>query len=123
MQAVFHDQRYLGLYDGHSAAAVKRMKGLDDDTNFFDHAGPLELSAHDFQMNLAANVISREGVTGAQNLIRKNFDVAKEVRKAIDKSGATMPEKLPLAKEPIQAVQKRIRSAQKKLPKNSPNAS
>jgi DNA-damage-inducible protein D len=56
LQRVFHDARYLGLYEM-SAQDVKLRKGLPPGENIFDHAGPLELSANEFQMNLAANVI------------------------------------------------------------------
>jgi DNA-damage-inducible protein D len=122
MFGVFHDQRYQGLYNM-SGADVKRSKGLGEKDNFFDHAGPLELSAHDFQMNLAADVIDREKVRGEQAAIRKNRAVGAEVREAIRKSGATMPEALPLAAEPIAAVRKRLgKPKQKKLPSSSTSA-
>lgn len=51
MQAIFHDARYLGLYNM-SARDVKAKKGLGAKGNLFDRAGPLELSANEFQMNL-----------------------------------------------------------------------
>jgi DNA-damage-inducible protein D len=117
MYGVFHDQRYQGLYNM-SSADVKRLKGLAEKDNFFDHAGPLELSAHDFQMNLAADVIDRENVRGEQAVIRKNRAVGAEVRAAIKNSGGTMPEALPLAPEPIAAVRKRL---QKSKPGKLPN--
>lgn len=114
MQALFHDARYVGLY-GMRSADVKRKKGLSDKDNLFDFAGPLELSANDFQMNLAADVIKRDNVKGEQRAIRVNEDVGKRVRKAIQDSGATMPESLPL-EEAISAVRKRMTKTDKPKP-------
>lgn len=54
-------------------------------------AMPLELCAHEFQMNLAANIIEKEDVHGEQNAIAKNLEVAQKVRKAIKDSGGTLP--------------------------------
>lgn len=115
-QPLFHDARYQGLY-GMSARDVKRQKGLADKENIFDHVGPLELSANEFQMNLAAEVITREGVKGEARVIQKNKEIGRHVRKTMVDSRATMPENLPLA-EPIKNVRKRVQ-AQRKLPKIS----
>lgn len=115
LQGVFHDARYRGLY-GMTAKQVQAKKGLSPKEQLFDRAGPLELSANDFQMNLAAEVIGREKIKGQQPVIKKNEDVAKRVRAAISDSGGTMPENLPLD-SPISEVRKRIR-AQKKIATN-----
>lgn len=114
LQGVFHDQRYVGLY-GMSARDAKRKKGLSDADNLFDRAGPLELSANEFQMNLAADVIKREAISGEQQVIQKNLAVAKRVRRTMEESRATLPEDLPLETESIAVVKKRI-AKQTKLP-------
>ncbi len=112
MQGVFHDAGSRGLY-GLSRADVKRSKGLRETDNLYDHADALELSANDFQMNLAADVISREGIKREQAAIERNLSVGREVRLAMQNSGARLPEILPLAPEPIKAVQKRVSLAHK----------
>jgi DNA-damage-inducible protein D len=122
-QGIFHDQRWLGLY-GKSAADVKVDKGLKPDDNLFDRAGPLELSANEFQMNLAAEVISREGIKSEIGAINRNLTVAKDVRRVMEKAGSVTPEKLALEPEPISTVKKRLaapKSAAKKpkIPKPS----
>ena len=114
MQGVFHDARFRGLY-GMSTAQVKLGKGLKASDNLFDHAGPLELSANDFQMNLAADVIEQKKIRGEQAAINTNLSAAKEVRRAIIDSGATLPEDLPLA-EPIANVRKRLSPPRAKKP-------
>lgn len=113
-QALFHDARYQGLY-GMSAKKVKEKKGLKPNDNPFDRAGPLELSANEFQMNMAADVIKKEGVTGEYKVIEKNRELAKDVRAVMQKQGVTLPENLQL-EEPIKEVKKRV-ILQKKLTK------
>jgi DNA-damage-inducible protein D len=117
MQPVFHDARYQGLY-GASMQEVKRIKDIPDGDNLLDRAGPLELSAHDFQMNLAAEVISREVVRGERRAIDTNRAVAARVRSVIEDSGSPLPEALAI-EAPIKVVEKRVRAIRKTLPKPS----
>jgi DNA-damage-inducible protein D len=63
---------------------------------------------HDLQMELAADVIAKDGIRGEQRVIMKNKEIATNVRESVRKSGATMPENLP-AEEPIKVVQKRLK--------------
>lgn len=114
-QPLFHDARYQGLY-GMSGRDVKAKKGLAAKDNAFDFAGPLELSANEFQMNMAADVIKKENIRGEHNVIRKNKTIAEDVRKVMHQSGATMPENLPI-EEPIKEVQKRVKAQKKIQPK------
>lgn len=107
MQGIFHDQRWIGLY-AKSAAEVKVAKGLGPDANLFDRAGPLELSANEFQMNLAAEVIAKEGIKSESAAIARNLAVAKDVRGVMTKAGSPMLESLPLEKDTIKDVKKRL---------------
>ena len=116
-QAIFHDQRWVGLYNA-SAQQIKMRKGLKPKDNLFDRAGAMELSAHDFQMNLAAEILRKDGIRGEQNAIRKNLEVAQEVRKTILQSGGTPPESLPLLEDDIATVRKRVTGRRtKSIPK------
>jgi DNA-damage-inducible protein D len=122
-QGIFHEQRYRGLY-GASSAQVKTSKGLKANENLFDRAGPLELSAHDFQMNLAASALVNENVRGEQAAFDKNLQVAKDVRRTIQQSGGTLPEYLPLAQDDIREVRKRVTGKKTRaLPKPKPSTS
>ncbi len=114
MQAVFHDARYRGLY-GAPLRALRQKKGIPETENVLDRAGPLELSANDFQMNLAAEVITREGIRGEQRAIETNETVGARVRKVIEESGAPLPEDLPV-EPPINEIESRIKTGDK-LPK------
>jgi DNA-damage-inducible protein D len=117
-QAFFHDARYQGLYDM-SGRELKSFKGIDHKENIFDRMGALELSANDFQMNLAAETIKDEDVKGEVKAIAKNKAIAQRVRRTMLDSGSAPPERLPSA-EPIKQVARRLK-AQKKITKN-PNA-
>jgi DNA-damage-inducible protein D len=114
MQPVFHDARYRGLY-GAPLRTVRQKKGLPEAENLLDRAGPLELSANDFQMNLAAEVITREGVRGEQRAIDINETVGTRVRKVIEESGSPLPEDLPV-EPPIKEIETRVKAGNK-LPK------
>lgn len=117
MQGLFHDQRYQGLY-GMSLKDLKGFRGLRDKDQLLDRAGLLELSMHDFQMNLAADVISNDQVKSEQRAIQTNLDVARKVRKTVIQSKGTIPEHLAL-EPPIKEVQKRVQE-QKQLPTSDP---
>ena len=115
-QPFFHDARYRGLY-GAPLKDVRAKKGLGAKENLMDRAGPLELSANDFQMNLAAQVIVREGITSEPQAILRNEAVAARVRQVIEESGSPLPEDLPV-EPPIKEIEARVNN-RKKLPKPS----
>ncbi len=115
-QALFHDSRYQGLY-GMSAQDVKNTKGVGQKENLFDRMGALELSANEFQMNLAAETIRTERIHGEANTIRKNKEVAQRVRKTMIDAGSRPPESLP-ADEPIKEVEKRVKQHNKLIDKD-----
>jgi DNA-damage-inducible protein D len=110
-QGIFHDARYRGLY-GMSLRDVKRKKGVGEKENLLDRAGALELSANDFQMLLAAEVITTKGVRGEAAAITINERVGKEVRATMAKEGATLPDSLPI-EPPIAEVRKRLAKGDK----------
>ena len=107
MQGVFHDAGVQGLY-GMSLKDLKAMRGLELNEQIFDRAGPLELSANDFQINLAADVIRKEKIRGEQLAITRNKQVAARIRNTITQIGGTLPERLPL-EVPIKEIEKRVR--------------
>jgi DNA-damage-inducible protein D len=105
-QGIFHDARYRGLY-GMPLRDVKKKKGVRDNENLLDRAGALELSANDFQMLLAAEVIATKEIKGEAAAVAVNERVGKEVRATMAKEGATLPENLPV-EPPIAEVRKRL---------------
>jgi DNA-damage-inducible protein D len=81
-QAFFHDARYRGLY-GMPLRQVKQKKGLAAKDNLMDRAGSMELSANDFQMNLATEAIQSQGVRTAAAAIALNEKIGVEVRRTM----------------------------------------
>ena len=110
-QPIFHDARYRGLYRM-SSRDMKSRKGIKPRDNPFDRMGALELSANDFQMNLATETIEKENIKGESNAIKKNREVAEKVRQTMIDSGSRPPEDLPAA-EPIGNVAKRLKKKNK----------
>lgn len=104
---IFHNARFQGLYRK-SKKEVDRDKGLADGEHLFDRAGALELSAHEFQMQLAATKILNEGISGEQPCVDANLAVAKEVRNTIFAQSGVKLEDVPLEREHIASVRKRI---------------
>jgi DNA-damage-inducible protein D len=86
---------------------VKRKKGVGDKENLLDRAGALELSANDFQMLLAAEVIATKGIKGEAAAVAMNESVGRDVRATMQKKGATLPENLAI-EPPISEVRKRL---------------
>lgn len=110
---LFHNARYEGLY-GMSISHLKTHKGLSQKDNPLDYAGALELSANEFQMNMATDVIEKESITGSPALIAKNKEIAKDVRKIMTSNCVTLPESLPV-EEPIKEVKKRLNTFKKTI--------
>ena len=105
--AFFHGARIQGLY-GKSKKEVDRAKGVAEGEHLFDRAGALELAAHEFQMQLAATKIVNEGINGEERCIDANLKVAREVRRTVrDQAGVNL-EDVPLEREHIASVRKRL---------------
>lgn len=111
--ALFHHARSKGLY-GMSAKELAKHKGLQDGENLFERAGSLELSANEFQMQLAASKIVNEGISGEQASIDANFQVAQEVRATVRKQAGTDLADIPLEPDSISDVRKREKIRQQK---------
>ena len=71
---------------------------------------------HEFQMNLAADVIGREGIKNEAQAIRRNLEIGKHVRGTVLAAGGTDPLKLKIA-EPIAEVKKRLKPPRAAKPK------
>jgi DNA-damage-inducible protein D len=107
---LFHNARYEGLYEM-SSTDVHKNKGVPSGESLLDHAGPLELAAHAFQMELASEKLSTDLRSGEAHAINANREVAKRVRQTMIDEVGHGPEKLPLEKEPIKAVAARAKKA------------
>jgi DNA-damage-inducible protein D len=107
---LFQNARYEGLYEM-SSREVHAKKGVPDGESLLDHAGPLELAAHAFQMELATEKLSNDLRSGEAHAINTNRDVARSVRQTMIDEVGHGPEKLPLEGEPIKAVEARTKKS------------
>ena len=110
----FNNARFRGLYE-RSRKEVDRIKGIAEGEHLFDRAGALELSAHEFQMQLAATKIVNEAINGESKCIDANLEVAKQVRQTIIDQAGVKLEDVPLEKEHIASVRKRLGPKPKQL--------
>jgi DNA-damage-inducible protein D len=110
--ALFHDARHRGLY-GMGAKGIAQYKGLRDGEGILERAAALELSTHSFQTYLAAEKILNEGITGEENAIKANFEVAQHVRKVVIGQAGKAPEDLPVEPDTIQDVKRRVKEVRR----------
>lgn len=114
MFGLFHDAGYKGLYGGLGRERIMRKKGIPSDENLMDRMDTTELAANQFRMTQTRDKLEREAISDQHTAIRTHEQVGKEVRKAIEKIGGTMPENIPAA-EHIESVAKRIRETPPRL--------
>jgi DNA-damage-inducible protein D len=114
MFGIFHDAGYKGLYGGLGNEAIRRRKGVPASENLLDRMDTTELAANQFRMTQTREKLAKERVRNQQVAIITHESVGREVRAAIKRIGGTLPENIPPA-EPIQAVEKRLKSAPARL--------
>ena len=110
---LFYDAGYRGLYGGLGLSAIKSRKGIDQKEELLDRAGRVELAAIELKNALTEEQLISLKIQGEQPAMETHHRVGSEIRTAIRKSGATMPENL----KPEESI-KKIASARKrpKLP-------
>ncbi len=114
MFGVFHDAGYKGLYGGRGMEAIKARKRIPEKEKLMDRMNATELAANQFRMTQTRDKLARDNVRTQNQAIATHEAVGKEVRKAIEQIGGTLPENIAAA-EHIKSVEKRIKSAMPKL--------
>jgi DNA-damage-inducible protein D len=89
----FHAAGYRGLYGGLGVGDIKKKKNIEAKESILDRAGRAELAANDFRITQTEEKLS--GVDSESHATAIHHSVGKEVRKAIENIGGTMPEDLP----------------------------
>lgn len=105
--AVFQNHGYKGLYGGLDRRGIQRTKGLSAKADILDHMGSTELAANLFRATQTEEKLRREQIQGKENANAAHYLVGRQVRKAIQDIGGTMPEKLEAA-EDIGKVRRRL---------------
>jgi len=104
--AIFQNAGYMGLYGGLDVDDIHDKKGLAVGQKILDYMGSTELIANLFRISQTEEKLRRDHVQGAEQATSTHYKVGREVRKAIEKIGGTMPEDLPTPEKSIQQVEK-----------------
>lgn len=104
--AIFQNAGYIGLYGGLDVDDIHKKKGLDVNQKILDYMGSTELIANLFRISQTEEKLRKDNIQGAEKATKTHYTVGREVRKAIEKIGGTMPEDLPTPEKSIQQIEK-----------------
>ena len=113
--AIFQNHGYKGLYGGLDAKGIHKHKELKKSQQILDNMGSTELAANLFRATQAEEKLRRENIQGKTNANNTHFEVGKKVRKTIKDLGGTMPEDLPSPENDLKKLERRVKSAEKKI--------
>ncbi|MBP5444310.1 MAG: DNA damage-inducible protein D [Treponema sp.] len=104
--AIFQNAEYMGLYGGLDVDDIHNKKGLTINQKILDYMGSTELIANLFRISQTEEKLRKDNIQGADKATQTHYAVGREVRKAIEKIGGTMPEDLPTPEKSIQQIEK-----------------
>ena len=104
--AIFQNAGYMGLYGGLDVDDIHGKKKLSAEQKILDFMGSTELIANLFRISQTEEKLRKDNIIGAEKATSTHYAVGREVRKAIEKIGGTMPEDLPTPEKSIQQIEK-----------------
>lgn len=104
--AIFQNAGYIGLYGGLDVEDIHDRKGLEVGQKILDYMGSTELIANLFRISQTEEKLRKDNIRGADKATHTHYNVGREVRKAIENIGGTMPEDLPTPDKSIQQIEK-----------------
>ena len=104
--AIFQNAGYMGLYGGLDVDDIHKRKKLAVSQKILDYMGSTELIANLFRISQTEEKLRKDHIQGADKATATHYTVGREVRKAIEKIGGTMPEDLPTPEKSIQQIEK-----------------
>lgn len=111
--AFFQNAGYRGLYNM-DLGQLRLRKGIPSGRSPLDFMNQQELAANLFRITQTEAKIQNDQIQGQKNLENTAHAVGKEVRSAISRIGAPMPETLPKASD-IKEVKKTIKGAHREM--------
>jgi len=117
--AIFQNHGYKGLYGGLDAKAIHQRKALKKSQQILDNMGSTELAANLFRATQTEEKLRKENIQQKTKANNTHFEVGKKVRQTIEELGGTMPEDLPTPEEEMKKLERRVKSAENKMIKNS----
>lgn len=115
--AIFQNAGYIGLYGGLDVEDIHKKKGLEVGQKILDYMGSTELIANLFRISQTEEKLRKDNVSDADTATTVHKTVGREVRKAIEEIGGTMPEDLPTPKKSIAEIEKEQMARLKKKAK------
>lgn len=104
--AIFQNAGYMGLYGGLDVDDIHSKKKLSAEQKILDFMGSTELIANLFRISQTEEKLRKDNIIGAEKATFTHYAVGREVWKAIEKIGGTMPEDLPTPEKSIQQIEK-----------------
>ena len=108
----------MGLYGGLTVDDIHKKKGLEVGQKILDYMGSTELIANLFRISQTEEKLRKDNVSEANIATAVHHTVGKEVRKAIEEIGGTMPEDLPTPEKSIAQIEKEQMERLKQKAKN-----
>lgn len=115
--AIFQNAGYMGLCGGLDVEDIHKKKGLEVGQKILDYMGSTELIANLFRISQTEEKLRKDYVNDADTATTVHRTVGREVRKAIEEIGGTMPEDLPTPKKSIAEIEKEQMARLKKKAK------
>lgn len=103
----FNNYGYRGLYNGETAQAIAKRKGIDEKKeDILDYMGSEELAANLFRITQTDGLLKKNNINNERDACDTHHKVGRAVRDTIKKLGGTMPEELPTPKKSIREIEK-----------------
>ena len=96
----------MGLYGGLDVEDIHQRKGLAVGQKILDYMGSTELIANLFRISQTEEKLRKDKIDNAETATKVHNTVDREVRKAIEEIGGTMPEDLPTPEKSIAQIEK-----------------
>ena len=96
----------MGLYGGLDVEDIHQRKGLTVGQKILDYMGSTELIANLFRISQTEEKLRKDKIDKAETATKVHNTVGREVRKAIEEIGGTMPEDLPTPEKSIAQIEK-----------------
>ena len=116
--AIFQNAGYMGLYGGMTVDDIHKKKNLEVGQKILDYMGSTELIANLFRISQTEEKLRKDNISDADTATSVHHSVGKEVRKAIEEIGGTMPEDLPTPEKSIAELEKEQMKRLKEKAKN-----
>lgn len=117
--ALIRSEGDKALFGGKTTQSMKRLLGVPSSRPLADFLPTLMIKAKDFAAELTSHNVVDKDLTGDRAISKEHIDNNKEVRNILLKRGVK-PEQLP-ASEDIKKVERKLKSTEKKIIKDSKN--